>query len=64
MEHITLYAALHEGKVHFPAAEIEGVIPFPPALIDRWLERRPQDFASSFALCWREVRQMLGDSQG
>ena len=61
MEHITLYAALHDGKVHFPAAEIEGVIPFPPAVIDRWLERRPQDFASSFALCWKEVRQMLGD---
>ncbi len=61
MEHITLYAALHDGKVRFPAAEIDGVIPFPPAVIDTWLKRRPQDFASSFALCWQEVRQMLGN---
>ena len=59
MEHVTLYAALHEGKVRFPAAEIEGVIPFPPALIDAWFQRRPQDFASSFALCWNEVRKMM-----
>lgn len=61
MEHITLYAAMQDGKVHFPAAEIEGVIPFPPKMIDAWLERRPQDFASSFALCWKAVRNMLGD---
>ncbi len=60
MEHVALYAAMHSGKVHFPAAEIEGVVPFPPALIDTWLERRPQDFANSFATCWKLARPMLG----
>lgn len=60
-EHVSLYAALHDGKVHFPAAEIEGVVPFPPALIDRWLERSPQDFANSFASCWQLVRPMMGN---
>lgn len=59
-EHVTIYAALYNGKVHFPCAEIEGVIPFPSSLIDQWLVRRPQDFAPSFALCWQQVRTMLG----
>lgn len=59
-EHVAVYAARHDGKIRFPAAEIEGVMPFPASLIDRWLERRPQDFASSFALCWGIVRDMLG----
>ena len=61
MEHVALYAALYNGKVHFPAAEISGVIPFPAALIDTWLERRPQDFACSFAECWKIARTMLGE---
>ena len=30
-------------------------------LIDAWLERRPQDFADTFALCWQKVRTMLGE---
>lgn len=58
-EHITLYAARHDGKVSFPAAEIEGVLPFSAGLIDHWLARRPQDFASSFILCWQLVSSML-----
>ena len=60
-EHVSLYAALHDGKVKFPAAEIEGVVPFPPALIDKWIERSPQDFANSFATCWKLVRPMMGN---
>jgi len=63
MEHVALYAALYNGKVHFPAAEISGVIPFPAALIDTWLERRPQDFACSFAECWKIARTMLGNEE-
>lgn len=62
-EHVVLYAARHEGKVRFPAAEISGVLPFPSALIDAWLERRPQDFASSFALCWAKARALLGEGK-
>lgn len=60
-EHVGIYAALYDGKIHFPAAEISGVMPFPAKLIDAWLARRPQDFASSFALCWAQVRTMLGN---
>ncbi len=60
MEHVALYAAMYSGRVHFPAAEIEGVMPFPAPLIDAWLARRPQDFANSFAQCWKLARPMLG----
>ena len=63
MEHVALYAALYNGKVHFPAAEISGVIPFPSRLIDTWLARRPQDFANSFAACWSIARTMLGNDE-
>lgn len=62
MEHVALYAALHNGAVHFPAAEISGVIPFPSAVIDAWIARRPQDFASSFMQCWEIARTMLGNN--
>lgn len=62
-EHVVLYAALYEGKVRFPAAEISGVLPFSADLIDAWLERRPQDFAPSFALCWAQARTMLGKGE-
>ena len=61
MEHVALYAALYNGRVHFPAAEISGVVPFPARLIDRWLAARPQDFANSFAACWQIARTMLGE---
>ena len=59
MEHVELYAARYDGRVHFPAAEISAVLPFPAALIDTWLARRPQDFANSFALCWQLARQAM-----
>lgn len=58
-EHVELYAALHNGKLRFPAAEIEGVLPFSAALINRWIERRPQDFARSFIRCWELAKPLL-----
>ena len=60
MEHVALYAARYDGRVHYPAAEISAVQPFPAELIDTWLARRPQDFASSFILCWQLARQHMG----
>lgn len=57
MEHVVVYAAMHTGKVHFPAAEISGVMPFSAALIDAWMARRPQDFANSFAEVWKLAKR-------
>lgn len=59
MEHVALYAARYDGRVHFPAAEISAVLPFPAEIIDTWIARRPQDFASSFIHCWRLARQAM-----
>ncbi len=59
MEHVHLFATRYDGKVHFPAAEISAVLPFPSELIDSWLARRPQDFATSFAVCWRLARNVV-----
>lgn len=58
-EHIALYLAGHTGSVRFPAAEIEAVIPFPAELLERWIERRPKDFASSFISCWKLAAPLL-----
>ncbi|OCA04097.1 16S rRNA (adenine(1518)-N(6)/adenine(1519)-N(6))-dimethyltransferase RsmA [Akkermansia glycaniphila] len=52
-EHIAVYLAGYTGKIHFPAAEIEAVLPLAPELIDHWIERRPEDFAHSFIACWQ-----------
>lgn len=60
MEHVQLYTSQFDGKVRFPAAEVSAVIPFPPSVIDAWLQRRPQDFADSFAACWKLARQTAG----
>ncbi|MBR3926670.1 MAG: ribosomal RNA small subunit methyltransferase A [Akkermansia sp.] len=62
-EHVRIFAAMQDGRISFPAAEIEGVLPFPAKLIDAWLANRPEDFASSFALCWQKVRCMLGNKE-
>ena len=59
MEHVALYAARYDGRLHYPAAEISAVAPFPAELIDHWLARRPQDFATSFALCWQMARRHM-----
>lgn len=58
-EHVTIFATIQDARISFPAAEISGVIPFSANIIDTWLQRRPQDFATSFALCWKMVRTML-----
>ncbi len=57
MEHVMLYTAQFDGRVHFPAAEISAVIPFPISLVKTWLTRRPQDFADSFATCLAQAEE-------
>ncbi len=55
-EHVelrTLTTPAKLSRIQFPAAEIEAVQAFPPAEIRAWIERRPQDFASSFLECFR-----------
>lgn len=49
-EHIMLYTAHYNSKIHFPAAEISAVKAFPSSLIRAWMLRRPSDFSPSFRL--------------
>ncbi len=54
MEWVELYGVWeYEGKVHFPAAEIECVRAFPLSEIDPWIAAQPKDWATGFIECWR-----------
>ncbi len=54
-EFVEVFHARHEGPFACPPAEIDGGLFLPPALIGRWIERRPQDFAPGFLEVWRLV---------
>ena len=54
-EFVRLYRAVHEGPFKLPRAEIECGGFFPVTLIARWIEARPQDFATGFIECFRLV---------
>ncbi len=50
-EFVQLYRARHEGPFALSRAEIECGGFFPINLIERWLKKRPQDFATGFIEC-------------
>lgn len=56
MEFVRIFRGVHEGPFVLPPAEIECGAFFPPALIDRWIVQRPDDFASGFIACWEATR--------
>ncbi|HWB06964.1 MAG TPA: 16S rRNA (adenine(1518)-N(6)/adenine(1519)-N(6))-dimethyltransferase RsmA [Verrucomicrobiales bacterium] len=55
-EFVEFYTVRHDGKLHWPASEIETGAWFPPAEIDAWAAVRPEDFADGFLECWRVWR--------
>lgn len=52
-EFVEMFATQWDGRMQWPAAEIEGGAWFPLEEVDAWVERRPQDFASGFIECWK-----------
>lgn len=56
MEHITIYLVNYTGKVRIPPAEIEAVQWFSPQVINQWIQRRPEDFATSFIQIWEAAK--------
>jgi 16S rRNA (adenine1518-N6/adenine1519-N6)-dimethyltransferase len=58
-EFIEIYAGIHDGPVSFNQYEIETGGFFELEMIDAWVERRPEDFASGFIECYRSVRGRL-----
>ena len=58
-EHVRLYRTLYNGRVSFPAAEVQAAAWFPLAEIEAWLATRPEDFASGFAECWNRFIETI-----
>ncbi len=57
-EHVKLYRTnASHGRLRFPCSEIETGGFFDLQLIERWIERRPEDFASGFIECFKAYRQ-------
>lgn len=52
-EFIWVYRGEHSGPFVFPAEEISAVEFYPADIVDKWLRRKPQDFAPGFRECWR-----------
>ena len=57
-EHVRLYRCRHDGPVRFPCAEIEAAQWFSPREVQKWIDARPQDFASGFLECWKAVVEL------
>jgi 16S rRNA (adenine1518-N6/adenine1519-N6)-dimethyltransferase len=63
-EFIRVYLAQAEDVVDLNEQEIETGGFFPLSIVDEWVESRPEDFASGFLECYREVRARLGEVKG
>lgn len=55
-EFIEVFAAIPSGRIRVHGAEVEAGRWFPLEEIDRWIEARPQDFATGFITCFRAWR--------
>jgi 16S rRNA (adenine1518-N6/adenine1519-N6)-dimethyltransferase len=56
-EFIWLYQGSYDGELRLNRAEIEAGHYFPRAIVDKWIEARPADFAPGFVECWRLWRE-------
>jgi 16S rRNA (adenine1518-N6/adenine1519-N6)-dimethyltransferase len=59
-EFIRIYQAEADEIIDLNEEEIETGGFFPLSVIDEWVGERPEDFASGFLECYREVRGRLG----
>lgn len=56
-EFICLYRGSYDGRMKLNRTEIEAGRYFPPALIDKWIAARPDEFAPGFLECWKIWRE-------
>lgn len=56
-EHVKLYRSEASKRLRYPCSEIETGAFFDLATMERWIERRPGDFASGFIECFRAYQQ-------
>jgi len=63
-EFIRIYQAEADEIIDLNEEEIETGGFFPVSVIDEWIRQRPEDFASGFLECYREVRGGLALGRG
>ena len=61
-EHVWVYRCEAEGPFRLHPEEIERGGWFAAAEVTRWMEERPQDFASALLLIWKRVIRELCDN--
>ena len=61
-EHVWVYRCEAEGPFRLHPEEIERGGWFAAAEVTRWMEERPQDFASALLLIWKRVIRELRDN--
>ncbi len=61
-EFIEIFFGIHDGPFSWNQHEIETGGFFELEMIDVWIERRPNDFASGFIECYRFVREQLANA--
>lgn len=55
-EFVEVFLAEPKGKIRVHGKEVDSGRYFPVELVDRWIEKRPEDFATGFITCWRAWR--------
>ncbi len=56
-EFIWLYIGSYNGEMQLNPSEIDAGRFFPPEIVDRWIQARPNDFATGFLECWKVWRE-------
>jgi isopentenyldiphosphate isomerase len=56
-EHVWVYRCTAEGPFHLHPEEIDDGAWFEPGEVDRWMQDRPEDFASALVFIWKRVRK-------
>ena len=59
-EFVWVYQCVHEGPFVLHPDEIEKGGWFAAEAVERWMQEKPQEFASGLVLIWRKWRQMAG----
>ena len=61
-EHVWVYRCRAEGPFRLHPEEIERGGWFVPAEVTRWMDERPEEFASALLLIWKKVIRELRSS--
>ena len=52
-EFVHLFELRQTNTIRFPCSEVDAGLWLSPDEVNRWIARRPQDFASGFLECWK-----------